>query len=103
MGGDAEEACSWRIGRATAFRLPTWDHEKGLQTNETPKPGLSPQHFSHHIACKPRRDGLCAACGMRRGTSGLVSARPIVTSKTYSSESEFVTSTCSAVIFVPGG
>ena len=66
VGGGAEEACSWRIGRATAFRLSTWNHEKGLQTTETPKPGLSPQHFSHHISCEPRRDGLCAAWGMRR-------------------------------------
>ena len=49
------------IGRAPHLLLPPWDHEKGLQTTETPKPGLSPQHFSHHIACKPRPRGLCAA------------------------------------------
>ena len=76
VGGGEEEACSWRIGRAPHLLLPTWDHEKGLQTTETPKPGLSPQHFSHHIACKPRPRGLCAAWRMRRVHRSRIKSAP---------------------------
>ena len=66
VGGAQRRRARGESDEPPAFRLPTWDHEKGLQTTETPKPGLSPQHFSHHIACKPRPRGFCAAWKMRR-------------------------------------
>ena len=78
--GPVETARPWQarmcvtVGRKPS--LPTWDHEKGLQTTETPKSGLSPQHFSHHISCEPRRDGLCAAWGMRRVHRSRIKSAP---------------------------